>query len=58
MFAEGLEYQKGDIFGSRESSMKDTPQQVVKISEMNTDKIALLDKIVQKYWRGSECGNG
>ena len=31
MFAEGLEYQKGAIFGFGESAIKDTPQHVAKI---------------------------
>ena len=34
--------------------MKDTPQHVAKISEMNADKIALLDKNVQLHNIGEE----
>ena len=54
MFAEGQEYQKGAIFGFEESAMKGTPQHVVKISEMNADKTALLDKNVQIHNIGEE----
>ena len=54
MFAEGLEYQKGAIFGFEESAMKGTPRHVVKISETNADKTALLDKNVQIHNIGEE----
>ena len=37
MFAEGLKYQKGAIFGFGEYAVKNTPQHVAKISEMNAD---------------------
>ena len=47
MFQDVLEYQKRVIYGIGESAMKDTPQHVAKISEMNADKIALLDKNVK-----------
>ena len=45
MFAEELEHEKGAIFGFGGSAMKGTPQHVGKISEMNADKIVLLDNV-------------
>ena len=58
MFAEGVEYQKGVIFGIGESAMKDNTQHVAKISEMNADKIALLDKNVQVHNIGVRRSKG
>ena len=49
-----MEYQKGAIFGFGEIAMKDTPQHVPRISEMNANKIALLEKNVQVQNIGEE----
>ena len=58
MFADGLDYQKGDIFGFGPSALKDTAADVLKISAVSKEELSTLDKNVQVHNIGEERNVG